>query len=67
MRNIYKFYREGLWFSRNGKKAYLKGERPLRLWESHEGLVPTIAHHIAVQVGASNQFKKSLVMFYKKK
>lgn len=54
---------EGVGFSRNGYAAYLRGEKPERLFAPGSCIIETAQHHIEVKVGTT--FKRSLVMFYK--
>jgi len=69
MRNLYKHFHEGVWFSENGHKAWMRGERPKcmdfgpdQIWEHYE---PTCAHHIARPICST--FTRELVMFYREK
>lgn len=70
MKNLYKFEAEGVWFSKNGTKAYKRGEKPLFLFKDKTGLIPTIPHHIAREYQCRGKlgmnFTRELVMFYKK-
>jgi hypothetical protein len=64
MRLIYKHQHEGIWYSHNGHEAYLKGERPLILWDKKEHIVFTHQHHIARKL--TTGYTREFVMFYKK-
>jgi len=64
MRLIYKFRAEGVWFSKRGGKAYLRGEKPKFLWSNDVDLEETGKHHIATRRG-HNQYSRPLVMFYR--
>lgn len=67
MRLLYTFRHEGVWFSRNGEKAYQRGEKPRFLWPADADLTPTVPHHIARQGSERYRFSRELVMFYKQK
>lgn len=54
---------DGIGFSKNGYAAFLRGEKPERMFKPGSRIVETAPHHIEVKVGTS--FKRSLVMFYK--
>ena len=67
MRLIYAHKHEGIWFSRNGHRAYMRGEKPLILWpeDAHHELVPTVAHHISRKTGSGDYgYTRKLVMFF---
>jgi len=67
MRSIYVHEHEGVRFSKNGHAAYERGEKPQFLWKWSEygDLIPTCHHHIEVNHG-KGQWKRPLVMFYRK-
>ena len=73
MKLLYKFEAEGVWFSRNGAKAYRRGEKPRFLWPDNIKLTPTVAHHIARRKklddrapgGRFENYTRELVMFYR--
>ena len=58
---------EGIGFSHNGKRAYLRGEKPMFMWppemQSMLHLEATDCHHIERRVGST--WKRSLVMFFR--
>lgn len=64
MKLLYDFKAEGVWFSKNGAKAYRRGEKPRFLWPDNADLVPTVSHHVATLM-RSNDYSRNLVMFYK--
>lgn len=61
---LWRYFHEGIWFSKNGHKAYIRGEKPLLLWDDDTILEPTIKHHIAHQRPC---YTMEFVMFYRKK
>ena len=65
MKLLYIHQHEGFWFSKNGHKAYLRGERPGFMFEPGDRLEPTINHHIARLRGGSD-YTRELVMFYRR-
>ena len=54
----------GVGFSKNGKKAFLRGEKPRCMWNDGGILQETTFHHI--EIGQPPNVKRKLVMFYKK-
>jgi hypothetical protein len=69
MRLLYNFHAEGVYFSRNGAKAYKRGEKPRFMWPNNANLVPTVAHHIARKHTHGRSpggfdYSRELVMFY---
>lgn len=65
MKPLYKHEHEGLWFSRNGHRAYMLGEKPKSLWPTGTPIEPTVAHHIEIRDGRF-QCRRKLVMFYRR-
>ena len=65
MKPLYKHEHEGLWFSRNGHRAYMLGEKPKSLWLDGTPIEPTVAHHIEIRDGRF-QCRRKLVMFYRR-
>jgi len=70
MKPLYKNYHEGYWFSKNGHKAYMRGEKPLFLWTADkDDLEETVAHHIEEHPvdgpRSVRMVTRSLVMFYR--
>ena len=63
MRLVYKYQHEGVWFSKNGHRAYLRGERPGFMWGTGKRLEPVCVHHIA-QECSPGKFTRQLKMFY---
>lgn len=66
--------RGGIFMSDNGRKAYDRGERPLRLIPSADrgNWEPTITHHISVEIPSRfgprfSKWSRDLVMFYRRK
>lgn len=49
--NLSKHKHEGVWFSKNGHRAYMRGEKPWWLWplQDRSRLVKTCPHHITVR------------------
>lgn len=64
MRLLYKHEHEGVWFSANGHRAYMRGEKPGFMWGTGKKLVPTVVHHIAREYG-NGKFTRELKMFYR--
>jgi len=67
VRLIYKHKHEDVWFSHNGDRAYLRGEKPIFMWPEGVQLEPTALHHISRNVVSHDPhgFTRSLVMFYR--
>jgi hypothetical protein len=67
MRLIYKHQHEGVWFSRNGQRAYLRGEKPAQLWRVPvDQLEATAKHHITrTYANGVPSGQRELVMFYR--
>lgn len=72
MRLLYKHEHHGVWFSENGHKAYLRGEKPRFMWPENVELIPTCEHHIARQhpgaarMAPEKAYTRELVMFYRR-
>lgn len=56
---------EGVGFSENGHKAWMRGERPKWMWPAGTCLEPTCEHHVEVYCSHFHCNRK-LVMFYRK-
>lgn len=68
MKPLYKFEADGVWFSKNGRKAFLRGEKPKFMWPEGTDIIPTGPHHIETfrKVGNQRAFcARKLVMFYR--
>jgi hypothetical protein len=65
MRLIFKHEHEGVFFSHNGHRAFLRGEKPGFMFQKENKLVPVCVHHIARPYG-ENKYTRELVMFYRK-
>lgn len=66
MKPLYKHEHDGVWFSRNGHRAYLLGEKPKQMWPPDAILEPTVAHHVEIRSGGFS-VRRKLVMFYRLK
>lgn len=64
MRLLFTHIHEGVWFSKGGHSAYLRGEKPARLWPIRTITKATVPHHIAVK-RSNGDYSRELVMFYK--
>lgn len=67
---LYKHEYENVYFSRNGNRAYLAGEKPLFMWPKGASVQPTVKHHIARPRGQPlelRNYSRELVMFYRLK
>ena len=64
MRLIYKHEHEGVWFSKNWHKAYIRGERPACLLGEGKTVEATVPHHIARQ-RARGDYSREYVVFYR--
>lgn len=57
---------DGIWMSKNGHRAFLRGERPGCLIADKAGWVETCPHHIArLKPGIRRDYTRELVMFYR--
>jgi hypothetical protein len=65
MRLIYKDEHEGVWFSKNGHLAYMRGEKPGFLYHGEKNLQPVCVHHIARPWPNGRGYSRELVMFYR--
>jgi hypothetical protein len=65
MKPLYHHEHEGLFFSKNGHLAYLRGEKPAHLLPYVATLEPTTYHHIEIPHGPRCRLRR-LVMFYRK-
>ena len=65
MRLLYEHCHEGVWFSRNGNRAYLKGERPRFMFPDDANVEPTVKHHIARKISDRQGYSREYVMFYR--
>jgi hypothetical protein len=61
-----KYIHHGIGFSKNGHIAYLQGEKPEFMFPEGTLIEPTVNHHIEVQVGRTQTYKRPLVMFYRR-
>lgn len=64
MKLLYSDVHEGVYFSKNGQAAYLRGEKPRFMWPESAKVVETVAHHIARPI-AGRGYSRELVMFYR--
>lgn len=54
-----------VFFSKNGARAYRRGERPACMLKTTEGMAGTCPHHIArCKPGVRVDYTRELVMFY---
>lgn len=65
MRLLYKFQARGVYFSKNGAKAFQRGEMPSVLIAEADRGRATGNHHIARRRG-DGSYTRELVMFYEK-
>jgi len=64
---LYIHEHEGVWFSKNGHRAYLAGEKPRFMWPAEAKLERTADHHIQREVHntGGKRGKIRLVTFYR--